>query len=432
MKRFLGAVLVLLTLVSVMAMPVAAAEAAFTDVPENAWYRTAVLWARSKQIVKGTSATTFSPNRACTRAQVVTFLWRAKGCPAPKTACAFGDVPTDAWYARAVGWAVEQGITNGTSKTCFSPDRIVTRAEMVTFLWRASGKPASSYRPDFRDVDADSFYHTAVCWGAENRIVMGSGKQKFEPNQSCTRAEAVTFLFRTFFSYPTMTALKSNVQAQLAGKEGTWSVYLYQPDTEILISLNPKKIEAASLIKLFVAGGYEQCVENGTASANDRNLMDLMLSQSSNYCCDYLIDRIGLNAINQFAKNGGFADTVIRRKMNSGSGTNYTSCRDCCTALQQIAEGTYVNQTASARILNALLAQQRRDKIPAGVPGGVSVANKTGELRYAQHDAAAVFAPCGTYYLCVMSTDLTNINAAKALIVSISRTVYEAIGPLPY
>lgn len=263
MKRFLGAVLVLLTLVSVMAMPVAAADAPFTDVPENAWYRTAVLWARSKQIAKGTSATTFSPNRACTRAQVVTFLWRAKGCPAPKTACAFGDVPTDAWYARAVGWAVEQGITNGTSKTCFSPDRIVTRAEMVTFLWRASGKPASSYRPGFRDVEAESYYHTAVCWGAENRIVMGSGKQKFEPNQSCTRAEAVTFLFRALYSYPTMTELKSTVQSQLAGKEGTWSVYLYQPDTEILISLNPKKIEAASLIKLFVAGGYEQCVENG-------------------------------------------------------------------------------------------------------------------------------------------------------------------------
>ncbi len=432
MKRILAAALVLLTVLSLLACPASADEAEFTDVPKNAWFCTAVNWARAHGIVAGTSASKFSPEARCTRAQVVTFLWRAKGCPAPQAACEVKDVPASAWYAAAVSWAVEQGVTAGTSRTRFSPDRTVTRAEMVTFLWRANGMPAAAGRPSFSDVWDQSFYYPAVCWGSENRVVLGSGRQTFSPDAPCTRAQAVTFLFRSLYSYPTTAQLKGSLEAALAGKEGTWSVWLYQPSTEILISLNPQKIEAASLIKLFVAGGYEQCVENGTASANNRNLMDLMLSQSSNYCCDYLIDQIGKDAINRFARDNGFSDSVLSRKMGEGSGTNYTSCRDCCTALQQIVEGTYVNQTASARILQALLSQQRREKIPAGVPRGVSVANKTGELLYAQHDAAAVFAPCGTYYLCIMSTDLTNINAAKALIVSISRTVYEAIGPLPY
>ena len=171
----------------------------FVDVPADAYYYDAVLWAVKEGITNGTSATTFSPDASCTRAQMVTFLWRAAGSPEPKvTECKFTDVNMDSYYGKAVLWAVEQGITNGTSDTTFSPDATCTRAQMATFLCRmADGKPVSSTNA-FTDVKADAYYADSVQWAVENGITNGTGDNKFSPDATCTRAQMVTFLYRYF------------------------------------------------------------------------------------------------------------------------------------------------------------------------------------------------------------------------------------------
>ena len=172
---------------------------AFTDVdrsPES-WSHEPIDWAVLMNITKGTSTTTFSPDKACTRAQAVTFLWRASGCPAPKTADSpFEDVTLDMWYADAVLWAVEQGITNGTSETTFSPDDTCTRAQIVTFLWRMHGQPEAKSASSFDDVPADAYFVKAVDWAVERGITNGTSETTFEPDVDCTRAHIVTFLYR--------------------------------------------------------------------------------------------------------------------------------------------------------------------------------------------------------------------------------------------
>ncbi len=169
----------------------------FVDVPADAYYKDAVDWAVAKDVTAGTSATTFSPNRPCTRAQVVTFLWRAMGEPAAQSAGTFTDVSADSYYAKAVDWAVEKGITAGTSKTTFSPDQPCTRAQVVTFLWRAMDKPQEMNGADlFTDVPADSYFFQAVQWAVNHEVTEGTSKTTFSPNQSCTRAQVVTFLYR--------------------------------------------------------------------------------------------------------------------------------------------------------------------------------------------------------------------------------------------
>ena len=171
----------------------------FTDVdrsPES-WSHEPIDWAVLKNITKGTSSTTFSPDKACTRAQAVTFLWRAAGCPAPKaTDSPFEDVTLDMWYADAVLWAVEQGITNGTSETTFSPDDTCTRAQIVTFLWRSHEMPEAKTAADFSDVPATEYYAEAVAWAVERGITNGMTETTFEPDTDCTRAHIVTFLYR--------------------------------------------------------------------------------------------------------------------------------------------------------------------------------------------------------------------------------------------
>ena len=169
----------------------------FTDVPEGSYYEDAVIWAVDKGITGGTSATTFSPNGICTRAQAVTFLWRAAGSPAPKSsAMPFTDVPAGSWYYDAVLWAVEQGITAGTSATTFAPDLNCSRAQIVTFLWRAAGSPAVSGSPAFSDVAPDAYYAKAVKWAQANGITSGIGGGLFGSNDNCTRAQIVTFIWR--------------------------------------------------------------------------------------------------------------------------------------------------------------------------------------------------------------------------------------------
>ena len=174
------------------------AENPFTDVNDDAYYKDAVIWAVENGITKGISGTMFSPDAACTRAQAVTFLWRAAGSPSPKSgAMPFGDVAADAYYHDAVLWAVENGITKGTSDTTFSPDSKCTRAQIVTFLWRAQKSPAVASVNVFTDVAADAYYADAVNWAVANGITSGTSAATFSPNADCTRAQIVTFLYRS-------------------------------------------------------------------------------------------------------------------------------------------------------------------------------------------------------------------------------------------
>ena len=169
----------------------------FADVATDAYYYDAVKWAVNKGITNGVSETLFGPDQACTRAQIVTFLWRAAGSPEPKSGSSFTDVAADAYYAKAVAWAVENGITKGTSETTFHPDETCTRAQGVTFLYRALGKLAAA-QAGFTDVAADSYYADAVNWAAENGVTKGISETLFGPDGSCTRAQIVTFLYRAY------------------------------------------------------------------------------------------------------------------------------------------------------------------------------------------------------------------------------------------
>ena len=169
----------------------------FADVSTDAYYYEAVKWAAKKGITGGIGNGLFGPNQPCTRAQIVTFLWRAAGSPEPKTMSSFADVSMDAYYAKAVAWAVENGITTGTGDGKFSPDATCTRAQSVTFLFRAIGKLVDS-KAEFSDVLTDSYYANAVAWAVENGVTNGIGDGLFGPDNSCTRAQIVTFLYRAY------------------------------------------------------------------------------------------------------------------------------------------------------------------------------------------------------------------------------------------
>lgn len=168
----------------------------FWDVKQGDYYYDAVKWAVEKRITEGTGANFFSPNASCTRAQMVTFLWRAAGSPAPKsTANPFTDVSASDYYYNAVLWAVENGITTGASADRFAPGATVSRAQTVTFLYRANGSPAAN-DASFSDVAADEYYANAVAWAVQNGITTGTGNGKFSPNADCTRGQIVTLLYR--------------------------------------------------------------------------------------------------------------------------------------------------------------------------------------------------------------------------------------------
>lgn len=168
----------------------------FIDVAEGSYYEEAIDWAVEKGITNGVSSNMFAPNDPCTRAQIVTFLWRAAGSPAPKSMSSFTDVPADAFYAKAVAWAVENGITSGTGESKFSPNATCTRAQSVTFLYRASGSPAVSGSAEFSDVATNAYYADAVAWAAKKGITTGIGGGLFGSDNDCTRGQIVTFLWR--------------------------------------------------------------------------------------------------------------------------------------------------------------------------------------------------------------------------------------------
>ena len=167
----------------------------FVDVSTSDYYYDAVLWAVENGVTNGTSATTFGPNMAVSRAQMVTFLWRAHGSPKATGTNPFTDVSTSDYYYDAVLWAVANGVTNGTSATTFSPDTAVTRSQAVTFQWRAAGSPVVS-GSSFGDVATDAYYVNAVTWAVANGITNGTGGNNFSPDVVVSRAQAVTFLYR--------------------------------------------------------------------------------------------------------------------------------------------------------------------------------------------------------------------------------------------
>lgn len=174
----------------------------FVDVKEGSFYYDAVLWAvnQEPQVTTGTDSTHFSPKMACTREQVVTFLWRAEGCPEPGiTINPFKDVKAGTYYYKAVLWAVEKGITKGTGPNTFDPKGVCTREQVVTLLWRAAGSPEPGITTNpFKDVKTDSFAYQAILWAVENEITKGTSATTFEPKTTCTRSQVVTFLYRVY------------------------------------------------------------------------------------------------------------------------------------------------------------------------------------------------------------------------------------------
>lgn len=168
----------------------------FTDVKSDKYYSEPVIWAYNNGITSGVSEGIFAPKDICTRAQLVTFLWRNAGSPEPaEIETGFEDVPTDKYYAKAVAWAVENGIAYGKGENSFAPNDPCTRAQFVTFLWRANGSEEPTVENTFTDVDPEKWYAQAVMWAAHNGITTGVGNNCFAPNDNCTRAQAVTFLY---------------------------------------------------------------------------------------------------------------------------------------------------------------------------------------------------------------------------------------------
>ena len=163
----------------------------------GAYYADAVSWAVANNVTNGTSATTFSPEETCTRGQIVTFLWRAAGEPSPNgTKNPFTDMKEDAYYYKAVLWAVEQGITTGSSETTFSPDESCTRGQVATFLWRYENKPTPAAKNPFADVTKGAYYYDAVLWAVAAGVTNGTSATTFSPDDTCTRGQIVTFLYR--------------------------------------------------------------------------------------------------------------------------------------------------------------------------------------------------------------------------------------------
>ena len=173
----------------------------FVDIAKDAYYAEAVAWAyqHDPQITAGVTELSFGPNQTCTRGQMVTFLWRAAGCPEPTgTASAFSDVTAGAYYEKAVAWAVENKITDGVGDGRFDPNGIVNRAQAVTFLYRAKGAPEATASESFTDVPAGEYYADAVAWAVANGITNGMGDGAFAPANSCVRGQTVTFLYRAY------------------------------------------------------------------------------------------------------------------------------------------------------------------------------------------------------------------------------------------
>ena len=225
-----------------------------------------------------------------------------------------------------------------------------------------------------------------------------------------------------------MVKLKKRLNEEIDKLGGKWSLYLKRMDTNQTIGINDdEKMVAASLIKLFIAGEFYTLAEEGELDADSfRSSPDLMISASDNGAANTLISACTMDKINDFARENGYEETELNRRMLEWNGTeNYTSARDCGKMLEKVLKGEYVSEEASERILEDLRSQQRTSKIPAGVPKEVKTGNKTGELDNVDNDAAIIWAPDCTYILCIMSSDT---GGRIAEIRKLSSIVYDAIG----
>lgn len=226
-------------------------------------------------------------------------------------------------------------------------------------------------------------------------------------------------------------ALNELITSELNSQQGIWSLYIEQPSTGLSVSYNNRQMISASLIKLFVAGAYGKAMNTGIEGDSLLPTMDSMIRVSSNDACNLIIDELGFTYINDFISENGFASTVLQRKMLAGGNENFTSAQDCVKILKMIDAKTLISSDFSTRVLDDLKNQDRRMKIPAGIPSGITVANKTGELdepQMVENDAAIVYAPAGTYYICIMCSGVPDRGAARTTIVSLSRNIFNLIG----
>ncbi len=227
MKKILSAILCFCILMSLSTLVVSAEEITnpFTDVKETDYYYDPVLWAVAYGVTTGTAPDAFSPNDPCTRAQVVTFLWRSQDEPEPAiTENPFDDVADNAYYYKAVLWAVENGITTGTSPNAFSPETPCTRAQVVTFLCRTAGNPEPMLAENpFDDITDSAYYYKAVLWAVENNITTGTSATTFGPEETCMRAQIVTFLYRYVFAIDPLTIVAQPEDFYMSASQDTGS-----------------------------------------------------------------------------------------------------------------------------------------------------------------------------------------------------------------
>ena len=204
----------------------------FQDVTnETSYYYNPVYWAVENGITSGVSSTSFSPNGPCTRAQIVTFLWKAAGSPYTSSANTFSDVKANQWYTRAVNWAVSNGITSGLSARKFGPSVVCTRAQAVTLLWKAAGAPYTASVSTFTDVKPGSWYAKAVNWAVAKGITSGVSARRFAPQQQCSRAQIVTFLWKNNGSVNPQKPEKIKIQKLADGLYHAGTVPDYRGDT---------------------------------------------------------------------------------------------------------------------------------------------------------------------------------------------------------
>ena len=287
-------------------------DVSFIDVADDVYYTDPVAWAVEREVTNGTAPYLFSPENTCTRAQVVTFLWRAAGCPEPKqTANPFEDVKEGQYYYKAVLWAVEQGVTNGVDAKHFAPNAGCTRAQVVTFLWRAMGRPMPwSFDNSFTDVDLNEYYGGAVLWAIENGITNGTSANRFSPNATCTRAQIVTFLFRTYEQMIYPIPIDSNL---VGVSMPTKDLQRWNQDGDNM----KKELEAA---------GYDVDLQ---FAANDPSMqisqLENMIANGARVLIVAAIDGDALLTVLQQAKEAGCTVIAYDRPINSGAVSYYVT-----------------------------------------------------------------------------------------------------------
>ena len=343
LRRVVIAVLALVLLLA--AAP--GASAAFSDVPSGAYYAEAVNWAVGRGITSGTTSTTFSPHAVCSRAEAVTFLWRFDYSPHYGKDHAYADVSASAYYSKAVRWAVDRGITAGVSAASFAPNAPCTRAQIVTFLWSYAGRPTVSGTIPFRDVKPDSYYTEAVRWAVKKGITRGTSATAFSPNAPCTRAQIVTMLYKLDRVLPAKKLVVLDPGHQL---HGNYDTEPNGPGSSVMKAkcsagtYGPTSKLHEYQLNLTVSLQLREALERrGYRVLMTRETHDVDLSN---------IQRA------QFANNAG-ADIVIRVHANGSTNTSVNGAETVClTKNNPYCKSIYAKSRAlSDAIVNHLCAK---------------------------------------------------------------------------